>query len=456
MAKPSEMPAPVKKPDQNNLLRPAFIDTTTYDLSPITPDDAILINDNYNNINNDNNNDEIKPCDHDWKSYSSDNQQLMNESLDETKELKQEYTEIDSKMINIFNKKGFKLINKIRSTLQGSLYKAKRNKDGLMCAVKATSKDLHNSRTSEQDGVSIIVEENIILESIILHHLTVANTPISKDYIAKFIDFFEDETNYYLVMEYVNGVTLRDFTNKCHKMIQLKQLKLSQYKKICKYILWQIASVLYWLHNDIGCCHLDLNMDNIMIENGTFIKDDNDSIIINQDINIVLIDFGLSEVFNDNQFLCGKHGMTNNQTYVAPKVFNDDIYDGRAADIWSLGIILFTMSVGIEPYKFPNDKTDAGYKSLKNSNIGQFQSYLEMTNKSMFVNNSMISLLLGVLDFNDSNRFNIKQVLESDYLLSYWQKYQSRITEKSQLQKMQNYLLRDKMKDFPYYKMNRN
>mmetsp|Transcript_15969 Transcript_15969/g.14334 ORF Transcript_15969/g.14334 Transcript_15969/m.14334 type:complete len:206 (-) Transcript_15969:805-1422(-) len=204
-------------------------------------------------------------------------------------------------------------------------------------------------------------------------------------------------------------------------------------------------------------------MDNIMIENGTFIKNEDDSISINPDLNVKLIDFGLSEMFNiksnndnnNNPFSCSKHGMTQNQTYCAPKVFDGDVYDGRCADMWSLGIILFTMCVGNEPYQYPNDKTDAGYWSLKNENIGDFESYLEMSHLTQFLNDSLISLILGLLNFNDSNRFTIKQVLESDYLLAYWRRYQTKITEKSQLQKMANYLQRDKMKDFPFYKVNR-
>lgn len=492
MAKPSKIPDPVKKPNQNNLLRPALIDTTTSTVSPITPDDAPIAEikesetsfahgmpihtrkskDNINNDQHDNNHNDgdevelrsrltnIHLCHHDYKSYSSDH----NQTFDDIKEVKQDHIENDP-MANIFRQKGYKYLNKMRDTLQGSLYKAQRVKDGLMCAIKVTSKELHNSRTSEQDGMSIIVEENIILESIILHHLTVANTPISSDYIVGFIDFFEDDSNYYLVMEYVEGMTLRDFTNKCHKMMQMKQLNLREYKKICKFIFWQISANISWLHNDMNLAHLDLNMDNIMIENGTFIKNEDDSISINPDLNVKLIDFGLSEIFNtktdinddnNNPFSCSKHGMTNNQTYVAPKVFDGDVYDAKCADMWSLGIILFTMCVGREPYQYPNDKTDAGYWSLKNENIGDFQSYLKMSHLTQFLNDSLISLILGLLDFNDSNRFNIKQVLESDYLLAYWRRYQTKITEKSQLQKMANYLQRDKMKDFPYYKMNRH
>ena len=353
---------------QTNLLRPTLADATSVaSLATEMPIGTRQSQNNENHNHNDNNNqDDIKV---ELRSrlthiHLNDDHKLIDESFDDIKE-----TKLDSELgeILVMKQKGYKLLHKMRNTLQGAMYKAQRIKDGLICAIKATSKVLHGSRTSEQDGMSIIVEENILLEAIILHHLTVANTSVSGDYIVQFIDFFEDESNYYLIMEYVNGVTLRDFTKKCHQMIQTKKLKLNHYKKICKYIFWQICCNINWLHNDINCAHLDLNMDNIMIENGTFIKnEEDDTISINPDINAKLIDFGLSEIFNvninsDSPFLCSKHGMTNNQTYVSPKVFDGDVYDGRCADMWSLGIILFTLCVGTEPYTYPNDKTDAGY-----------------------------------------------------------------------------------------------
>ena len=79
-----------------------------------------------------------------------------------------------------------------------------------------------------------------------------------------------------------------------------------------------------------------------------------------------------------------------------------------------------------------------------------------MIHQYKFLNNSLLSLILGLLNFDDSARFNIKQVLQSNYLSLYWRKYKTKITQKSQLQRKANYLQKDKMKEFPYYKMSRH
>ena len=531
--------------NKHNKNRPFLLDVSSIDLSPITPDTPIVQsfarlplisrasnkmvvttivnnennNDNNNDNNNNNNNEKIfnvdqddvelhtgsTLCDQDWKSYSShnnDNNSLNKQShhklSDDTKldDIENNNDDYNILIAALFNDKGYKLVKKMRNTLQGEMFGATRVKDNLSVAIKRTPKSSHEQRTSQQDGMSIIVEENIILESIILHHLTVANSSISNDYIVKFIDFFETEKDYYLVMEYVNGITLRNYIKKCHQLIQSEKLNLKEYKKICKYMFWQIAANIHWLHHDMSCCHLDLNLDNIMVENGNFIENDDGLVTINPHINCKLVDFGLSEIFKthpysnknnnnnnnnnnnyhnnrdndenkndankeninnnkDNPFLCSKHGMTHNQAHTSPKVFDGEVYDARCADMWSLGIILFTLCVGVEPYKFPNNKLDRGYWALQSTNINDFQSYLQMNDYGKYLNDSLFILITGLLTINDSKRLSIEQVVESQYLQTYYRRYKDRIIEKSQIQKMANYLQRQKMKDFPYYTMNR-
>ena len=87
--------------------------------------------------------------------------------------------------------------------------------------------------------------------------ILVANTPIG-GYITKFIESFEDSDYFYLVMEYVSNMNLKDFVVRAHQYIRSKQLKIKEWKKMCKYIFWQLVVTLYWMHHDLNCAHLDL------------------------------------------------------------------------------------------------------------------------------------------------------------------------------------------------------
>lgn len=81
--------------------------------------------------------------------------------------------------------------------------------------------------------------------------------------------------------------------------------------------------------------HRDLKPENIMLAG----SEDN--------FQIKLIDFGLSKVYNSNEYIntaCGS------PSYAAPEILEGKSYDGLKADIWSLGIVLFAMICGHLPF----------------------------------------------------------------------------------------------------------
>eukprot|EP01084_Bolivina_argentea_P245295 410702_1 len=136
---------------------------------------------------------------------------------------------------SIFMDNGYNKFNTLTDTLQGQLIKAQRISDKKLVVVKKTNKILFEDEIAIQDEMSFCVAENIIKEALILKYLTVDNMSIG-DHIVHFIDTFQTENDYYLVMEYIESeMNLKQFIQISHRYIKQGKLKLKQYQKIIKY-----------------------------------------------------------------------------------------------------------------------------------------------------------------------------------------------------------------------------
>ena len=77
-----------------------------------------------------------------------------------------------------------------------------------------------------------------------------------------------------------------------------------------------------------------------------------ENILLTEDMNPKLIDFGFTREYSKSNLLqtyCGSLG------YSAPEVVTGVKYSGPAADIWSLGVILYTIVVGYLPFDDENE-----------------------------------------------------------------------------------------------------
>ncbi|KAF5922661.1 hypothetical protein HPG69_008034 [Diceros bicornis minor] len=96
---------------------------------------------------------------------------------------------------------------------------------------------------------------------------------------------------------------------------------------------WQVVSALHYCHQK-GIIHQDLKPDNILLDT---------------ELNVKLMDFGLSNVFTGGKLrtYCGSvHCM-------ALEILQHQNYDGPPVDVWSLDVLLYTMVTASLP--FPGD-----------------------------------------------------------------------------------------------------
>ena len=171
--------------------------------------------------------------------------------------------------------------------------------------------------------------------------------------IIKLYEVYEDPRYIELVMEQCLGGTL--FDRLINKMEENDE---TFSEKEAARIFRQLMEVINYCHNQ-GICHRDLKMENIL-----FVSNQENS-------SIKIIDFGLSQCTEKKklvQYITGKGYETINMDtpvgtphYISPEVLNRKY--NQKCDIWSAGVILFTMLGGYFPFDGETDNDI--YKAVK-------------------------------------------------------------------------------------------
>lgn len=143
--------------------------------------------------------------------------------------------------------------------------------------------------------------------------------------ICRMFEYFRDENRYYLIIEICSGGELY------HKI--KKDIRFTE--PVAKEYMRQILKTVNYMHNK-RIVHRDLKPENFMID-GT-------------DNSLKLIDFGLSKQLAEGEMLNEREGTCY---YLAPEVLMRS-YDFKA-DMWSCGVILYTMLSGRPPFNADND-----------------------------------------------------------------------------------------------------
>lgn len=73
-----------------------------------------------------------------------------------------------------------------------------------------------------------------------------------------------------------------------------------------------------------------------------------ENVLLDDQLNVKIADFGLSNVVTDGEFL---HTSCGSPNYAAPEVIRGLRYTGPEIDVWSCGVILYVMLCGRLPFE---------------------------------------------------------------------------------------------------------
>ena len=150
-------------------------------------------------------------------------------------------------------------------------------------------------------------------------------TSFRSDHVVDVYDHFKKGSNHYIVMEYVDGVSVQGL------IVRERYFD----NAVCAYIALRTAKALAYAHGK-QVIHRDIKPDNVLISKRGEVK---------------LADFGIATSREDDGLNLTSEGMTlGTPAYMAPEQFEDSrTVDGRA-DLYSLGVMLYEMLTGRKPF----------------------------------------------------------------------------------------------------------
>ncbi|KAK5638060.1 hypothetical protein RI129_012355 [Pyrocoelia pectoralis] len=229
---------------------------------------------------------------------------------------------------------------------------------GIHCVTgrKVAIKIINREKLSE--SVLMKVEREIAIMKLIDH-----------PHVLGLSDVYENKKYLYLVLEHVSGGELFDYLVKKGRLTP----------KEARRFFRQIMSALDFCHSH-SICHRDLKPENLLLDEKN---------------NIKIADFGMASLQPIGSMLETSCGSPH---YACPEVIRGEKYDGRRADVWSCGVILYALLVGALPFDDDNLR-----QLLEKVKRGVFHI-------PHFVPPDCQSLLRGMIEVNPDKRLTLTEI----------------------------------------------
>lgn len=227
-------------------------------------------------------------------------------------------------------------------------------------------------------------EEESIFEKEINIHSILVHKNIIKCY--PYETMFQPSTPKFIITKYAPHGTFFD-------LVQNEGLK----KEILiRSYFHQLVEGLEYIHSK-NVAHLDLKLENLLLD---------------EDFTLKIADFGLSRKVDVN-YRDSTKGTAN---YRAPEVIENNCKDLFAADIYSLGVILYAMRFG--EYPFAEYQDDKGLNALDLSHfVKENSEYWIQKQKNCKINltETFVLVLNGVLNPDPLQRFTIERIKATEW-----------------------------------------
>ncbi|XP_030591217.1 serine/threonine-protein kinase BRSK2-like isoform X3 [Archocentrus centrarchus] len=236
---------------------------------------------------------------------------------------------------------------------------------GVHCITgqKVAIKIVNREKLSE--SVLMKVEREIAILKLIEH-----------PHVLKLHDVYENNKYLYLVLEHVSGGELFDY------LVKKGRLTPKEARKFFR----QIISALDFCHSH-SICHRDLKPENLLLDEKN---------------NIRIADFGMASLQVGDSLLETSCGSPH---YACPEVIRGEKYDGRRADVWSCGVILFALLVGALPFDHDNLR-----QLLEKVKSGVFHM-------PHFIPPDCQALLKGMIEVNADKRLTLEAIQKHPWYL---------------------------------------
>ena len=216
----------------------------------------------------------------------------------------------------------YKMIKILGKGGMGTVYLCENVRVNKLWAIKEIKKDINNK-------MDFLTEPNILKN-------------INHPGIPKIIDVFYEEDNLYIVEDYIEGKTLKEY---------VREGNISGEEDIYK-IMLGICGIIEYLHGlNPPIIYRDLKPSNIMIT---------------KEKKVVLVDFGIAKQYkldnNDDTRKVGSNG------YAAPEQYGSGKCCNRT-DIYGAGMVLYFMASGNNPSTPIEPLIDGNYKENLSNDI---------------------------------------------------------------------------------------